>query len=666
MILKGTRYIGDELVGLPGIYVEKNDDGTYTSVTIRGVPQQHHNETFLAMVDGVPFVTGNEEIDLELIPTDIVERVEVVKGPMSALYGRGSVAGAINYISKRVPLDTTGLFGLNAGSYGTVRPFGSAGVALKPGKNHLFVSALGDRKGGWRDDTERGAGNFYVKDQWFINDRTDLIVFGNYHKSTQHIASHIPLREDGSLVGVAGGIEANHQIEDPRYKKDLWMVSGMLRQTARNNLAIRTTVHYRRSESDSRLGFNDGVDETRRVISWNGFHGDNESKVFFVEPQVTWTGSRARLVAGGSYERLSGQNIENWTGQTGFSFVDFNFYFYSQLRNYQTGQFTNQPSWVTDTLLDATYDANVGAGYGQFELDLGSRATIAVGARADYFDRTVDYGPLNTTLDGPTPGSTLSDSDHHVSPKISATVKLSPTVTAYGAYGEGFNPAFGPVWAFGDRDVNLKPEVARGYEGGVKGDVAAGRLSLAAAAYRLERRDLLQLILDGPGTRTTNAGKQHAQGIELDSRFSTRRGDRDTSGYARYAFTDSVWKNNSFVDSFTRETIVLSGNDVTGIPRHQFSLGATQRFPGNVAATVWYDYNGAYYIDGDNDHRAEGVGLLNATLTYSPTRLLDVQLTATNLTDKRYYYYYGTSAVPTEAYPGMPLQVLAGVRVRLN
>jgi hypothetical protein len=96
----------------------------------------------------------------------------------------------------------------------------------------------------------------------------------------------------------------------------------------------------------------------------------------------------------------------------------------------------------------------------------------------------------------------------------------------------------------------------------LKGDFADGRISLSAAGYRLQRKDLLQLILDGPGARTTNAGEQQAQGFEFDSRFSTRRGDRDTSGYVRYALTDSVWKNNSFVDSFTQETIVLTGRDV--------------------------------------------------------------------------------------------------------
>jgi iron complex outermembrane receptor protein len=119
-------------------------------------------EEFLALLDGVPFVSGNDEIDLEQIPADVVERVELVKGPMSALYGRGSVSGAINYISKTVPLYQTGSAGVNFGNYGYVKPFASVALPLKPGKNHLFVSGYGESKEGWRDDTNRKAGNIFA------------------------------------------------------------------------------------------------------------------------------------------------------------------------------------------------------------------------------------------------------------------------------------------------------------------------------------------------------------------------------------------------------------------------------------------------------------------------------------------------------------------------
>jgi iron complex outermembrane receptor protein len=75
---RGNRYIGDELVRVPGIFVTKNDQGTYTSLTIRGVTARHHNDTFVTLLDGIPFITSSDEIDLEQISLALVDRVEVI------------------------------------------------------------------------------------------------------------------------------------------------------------------------------------------------------------------------------------------------------------------------------------------------------------------------------------------------------------------------------------------------------------------------------------------------------------------------------------------------------------------------------------------------------------------------------------------------------------
>lgn len=660
---KGMRYIGDELQSVPGVFVQKNDEGAYTSMTIRGVPEQHHNETFLALLDGVPFVSGNDEVELEAIPAAIVDHVEVVKGPMSALYGRGSVAGAVNYISRPAPLTQAGLATASFGSYAYARPAVSNGWSTKGGRSHTFLSSYGETKGGWRDNTERTAANAFIKNQTFLSQKTDLVVYGNVHDYRQNVGSHIPMRADGSLVDVTGGRRANYNIEDSYYDKRISMGSAVLRHTPSDRWTVRTVVHGRYLDSSSNLGFNEGFDEESASIQWNGFKGLSTQRAFFVEPQVTYTGARLRVVAGGSFERVDGTSQEFWTGQYGFSFTDFNFYFYSQKRNYETGEFLNRDEWITDPLLDAEYSANIAAGYVQAEANLGSRVTLTAGLRADRFARAVDYLPY-TTAEGPQAASAVDDSDAHLSPKAALSVKLTDHVTAYGAFGEGFSPAFGPIWAFGGRNVNLKPEIARSLEGGLKGDLLGGRLSFGAAAYRITRRDLLQLVLDGPGTRTTNAGRQESQGVELDTRITLRRGDRGTQAYARYAYTDSLWKDNQIVLDFTNEVIDLTGKAPTRVPAHQLSVGLTQQMSERLSSTIWYDYAGEYFIDGINSTTAPGVGQLNASLTARLTRRIEAQVTATNLTNKTFYYYWGTSRGPSEAYPAQPFQLLGALRVR--
>nr|WP_157999376.1 TonB-dependent receptor plug domain-containing protein [Nitrospirillum amazonense] len=111
---KGVLFIGDELTDLPGVLVSKNDMGTYTSITLRGVPSKVHNDTLVVMMDGIPYVTGDDEVDLEQLPYSAVGRVDVVRGPMSALYGRGAISGTINYLTREVTDETKGEVTLQA------------------------------------------------------------------------------------------------------------------------------------------------------------------------------------------------------------------------------------------------------------------------------------------------------------------------------------------------------------------------------------------------------------------------------------------------------------------------------------------------------------------------------------------------------------------------
>ncbi|MEO1369475.1 MAG: TonB-dependent receptor plug domain-containing protein, partial [Acidobacteriota bacterium] len=89
----------DELRGQPGIFFRRSegDNDAFLFVNFRGVTGNHGNDTFLALVDGIPFVSGDEEVLMSEIPYGAVSNVEIVRGPVSALYGRGGIAGAISY-----------------------------------------------------------------------------------------------------------------------------------------------------------------------------------------------------------------------------------------------------------------------------------------------------------------------------------------------------------------------------------------------------------------------------------------------------------------------------------------------------------------------------------------------------------------------------------------
>jgi outer membrane receptor protein involved in Fe transport len=211
----------------------------------------------------------------------------------------------------------------------------------------------------------------------------------------------------------------------------------------------------------------------------------------------------------------------------------------------------------------------------------------------------------------------------------------------------------------------LKPEIARNYELGLRGDMFSRKLSFGATAYRLDRKDLILLVTDGIGTRTINAGKQQSRGIELESKFDLGAILSGLSGFFNYSYTDSEWVNNRFTIEFTNEVFDYSGKKVRGVPEHLFSAGASKTLPKGAVVRAWLDYVGNYFADSQNTVRAGRHELLNASFTVPLfERRMDLQVAATNILDKKYYYFVGYGFGPSEAYPGLPAQVFATVKYR--
>ncbi|WP_159107194.1 TonB-dependent receptor, partial [Azospirillum sp. B4] len=196
---KGVLFIGDELTDLPGVLVSKNDMGTYTSITLRGVPAKVHNDTLVVMMDGVPFVTGDDEVDLEQLPFAAVGRVDVVRGPMSALYGRGAISGTVNYLTRDVTADPLREVTLQAGSDGWLHIDALLQTPTVKG-GALLVDAGQERGDGWRDRTSRRERNLFLKHQLDMGDAGRLTVTATWVDTRQGLAGELPVDSRGELI----------------------------------------------------------------------------------------------------------------------------------------------------------------------------------------------------------------------------------------------------------------------------------------------------------------------------------------------------------------------------------------------------------------------------------------------------------------------------------
>lgn len=172
--LEGRYYrdVSDSLQDIPGVSIEGGAGGKLesTAVTIRGMSENY----VLFLVDGKPVGDSSEAyyngfgggaIINQLPPASAIERIEVIRGPMSSLYGSSALGGVINIITRKISQRWTGSFTLD----GILQEESNAGNS---GQGRYFVSGP------------------------LISDRLSLAVHGShFRRSEDRIANGYPDKE---------------------------------------------------------------------------------------------------------------------------------------------------------------------------------------------------------------------------------------------------------------------------------------------------------------------------------------------------------------------------------------------------------------------------------------------------------------------------------------
>src|SRR5205085_6459684 len=140
---KQIERVSDALREVPGLsVVQTGVPGQLTSVFTRGLRSEHTQ----VLLDGVPINQGLQgAFNFADLTTDNIDRIEVVRGPQSTLYGPRALAGVIQIFTKRGDETPTAEFAAEGGSYDTFREWSQS-----DGKIDGFDYSVGAR----RVDTE--------------------------------------------------------------------------------------------------------------------------------------------------------------------------------------------------------------------------------------------------------------------------------------------------------------------------------------------------------------------------------------------------------------------------------------------------------------------------------------------------------------------------------
>ncbi|GAB4111700.1 MAG: TonB-dependent vitamin B12 receptor BtuB [Acidobacteriota bacterium] len=180
----GARTVAEVLAGLPAFSVAQSGSfGGPTSVFVRGGESDFN----LVLIDGVPVNRPGGEYDFANLSTANIERIEIVRGPGSVLYGTEAVSSTIHIITRRHRSGSrpSGTVSVEGGSYGTLGTSagiqaGSERIQFSLGAAHVDTDGIFDFNSTWRRTEVSGGGAF------LLGARSTLTTSLRYSSARQH------------------------------------------------------------------------------------------------------------------------------------------------------------------------------------------------------------------------------------------------------------------------------------------------------------------------------------------------------------------------------------------------------------------------------------------------------------------------------------------------
>jgi outer membrane receptor protein involved in Fe transport len=552
--------------------------------TMRGVGGSFAGQTTQALVDGMPMDSPVSAVlgrgGLNFTPVFDVERVEVVRGPGSVLYGPGVIGGVVNVIPKRWKGEPGAEFMATYGSHSTTNIAAAVGTQ---GKDFdVRLSALDARSDGFvAIPTPDPFGQVDIGPRDWTDRKLGLIA------GWRPLAGHaltLSVQDYATRAASLGG--------RPNERHNLDGSMATLGYQADISATTALKAHLRTARLKQKFTFDEE--------DWNGD-----------------VGNRALAYAGGRDSDTSGVHIQ----------LDMQPTVGNQLTagySYETGDYESYSEPVGDTRSASGAGSTVHAVFVQDEHRIGD-LVLTGGLRWDRLAFDAD------TVNG-VPKNGSSSVDNVVTPRLGARYFFGPATSVYASAGTAYLPAtnsFKFVQPSTTRVDNpdLKPERSRSVELGVNHAYAIG--ALRAAVYHTEYRDKITLDTDAA------SGKRQWQNIALvkvDGVELAYEG-RLPGGWQPYA-------NASYVHARDYASSSAPGTQSTRVSPRSLNLGLTYSPADAWSATFNVRTVSSKYFNSLTEaQRSAGYGVADMKLRYRLPLLgqtWEAFAAVNNLTDRRY------------------------------
>lgn len=555
-----------------------------------------------------------------------IERVEVLKGPNAALFGRGEPGGSVNLVTKRPSFVPGGSVGVSAARFDTYRgeldwnvPFGDA-LAVR-------MTGFYEDAGSFRDTLESERWGATPSLLWKLSARTTLTY------ELELTRQEIPF--DRGIVAPGGDL-------------DLLPSSRFLGEPGDGPLEAEATGHQLQLQHDFTADWSLLLGATYRDTSLDGFSSEAElatnrqrlnadgrtlsrqrrSRDYDAEHTVVRaelggrfkTGSvEHRVLVGADHDAFDNDQVfrrfrpptlaSNPTPAAGYV-IDI----YAPVY----GVF---PLPATSPLTDRIDEQRSWGVYFQDHMRVTERVHVRVGGRYD--DYSLDaLNRLN--------GARTRADESKFSPQAGVVFDVTPSATLYAAYGEGFRPNSGATVAGAPFD----PEESRSTEVGLRLAPGDGALTATLALFTMKKTNILTADPANPGFSLA-IGAAKSRGVELDV---TGQLPGDVKLWLSYAFVDAEASRDVLDPNFA--LAIRAGDPLINVPKHtvsaqlsrEFTLGGTRLTAGAGLLHV-----GERLGETATTFELPAYTLANVFVAWAPVDRLEVRARLDNAFDETWY-----------------------------
>ena len=586
-----------------------------------------------------------------MVPSDTtdVERVEILKGPASVLYGRATSSGIVNLVTKEPLPATHVVFSLQADRFGAVRPAFDITGPIGSGEKLFY------RLNAEFADTSNFR-NYFHDRRYFLapaltwkpqNSTTIRFLIEYMHGSTTtdygipalgDRPAPVPIStyygepwQYSNLQNELGSVDVAHNLNSK------WVVRSRFRATLTDWNYLDTSSGYIMSDNQTLARYSENAAYPLRFYDWQTdltgiFRTGPIEHNFLVGFEYGFESVVQRAV----FSDAPPVNLYNpvYFSQTLPSAAALATYFFN-------------PSFPDYFPLSGTTRLMTHGGYIQDQISLLPKLKVLAGVRFEGFTQKYDELDYETHN---------RQSNVSALPRIGVTYQLLQPLSFYASWSRSFSPTLAAQ--FGPNGQPFVPEKGTQYEVGARTSELHGRLSSSLALYRIRSTNLL---ITNPGNplASIQIGGVESKGIELD-----------TSGRIL-----SGW-NVTFAYAFNEATIAADpvypvGNILQNAPRHSGSVWSVYEvqhgslrglsFGGGVHAFTYR------YVDPADDVILPGYARVDAMASYvfgpshKDEQRYRIAVNIQNLTNRR---YFASGNTPLNIFPGSPINVLTEFQVR--